>query len=123
MELSVCKVFEFEYAHFLPQHEGKCKNVHGHSGKLEIEIFGPVGANGMVMDFGNLKKIVTENITSKLDHIFLNNHPTEFTENPTAENIVLWVRMELQKYLPISKLIRRVRVWETSSSYAEWRNE
>jgi 6-pyruvoyltetrahydropterin/6-carboxytetrahydropterin synthase len=123
MELSICKVFGFEYAHFLPGHKGLCKNVHGHSGRLEIEISGPVGNHsGMVLDFGDLKQMVTEKVLVHLDHTFLNNF-TYFTENPTAENIVMWVVKELQPLVPFPKVLRRVRVWETTTSYAEWRKE
>ncbi len=117
MKLTVTKKFEFHYAHFLPEHKGKCKFLHGHTGVLEVEV-GPWGKvksdyEGMVIDFGDLKEIVQEKVLQKLDHAYLN----EFLSLPTAENIAKWVWSELER--EFGQGLVRVRVYETPTSYAE----
>lgn len=122
--ISICRRFEFHAAHHLPAHEGKCKNVHGHSYLLEIEITGRInegGMNpGMIMDFGMVKDIVEKKILSRVDHQDLNT----IWENPTAEvmvgDFVEWLKGEFW-FMP--KALRRIRLNETSNSYAEWRVE
>jgi 6-pyruvoyltetrahydropterin/6-carboxytetrahydropterin synthase len=123
--ISICKVFTFEAAHFLPFHEGKCKNPHGHSYKLEIEVSGTpkkgeVPDKGMIIDFGKLKEIVNDLIIDHLDHSNLNDN----FGNPTAENMVLKFSKILKEGLTGSNChvtLQRVRLWETTSCYAEWR--
>lgn len=121
--LSITKIFEFEAAHYLPEHKGKCKNVHGHSYKLEVEVsYGKgnaVNNEHMVMDFGDLKNMVKILIDSLLDHSMLND---TFTV-PTAEHMVYEIANILSTKLKSPLWLVRVRLWETSSSYAEWRND
>jgi 6-pyruvoyltetrahydropterin/6-carboxytetrahydropterin synthase len=129
---TVTKLFEFEAAHHLPNHPGKCKSLHGHTYKLEVEvgyIYDQVSektpeqlASGMVIDFGDLKAMVNDIIISKFDHQYLNNL---FVVPPTAENMVEWIAGEIQVNLFFrshknTELVR-VRLWETSTRYAEWR--
>jgi len=96
--ISICKQFEFHAAHHLTCHEGLCKNLHGHAYILEIEITGEIQdlgpQTGMIMDFGNLKKIVHEHIIDKLDHSYLNETCPVY---PTAENMVIWIAYRLQQ--------------------------
>ncbi len=120
--LSITKQFEFHSAHHLPNHEGKCKFPHGHSFLLEITIAAKDGSTlptegpetNMIMDFGNLKKIVNEEVIDYLDHKDLN----DFFEHPTSEFLVQWIALNLIKFLPG---LVKVRLYETSTSYAEWR--
>ena len=74
--LTVTKIVKFDAAHFLPQHEGKCKNMHGHTWKMEIEVArsdGFINAHtGMIFDFGHLKDMLNANLLDKLDHKILN---------------------------------------------------
>ena len=56
--------------HRLPFHKGLCKNIHGHSYRMIIEITGNLDKNGMIMDFFDLNKIVKP-IIEKYDHAFL----------------------------------------------------
>ena len=124
--ITVCKTFEFSAAHNLPNHEGLCKNLHGHTYKLEVEVIGAVrkrGAEkGMIVDFGNLKKIINKVIIDKLDHSLLN----KTFDNPTAEEMVqemsFWIDNEFVAKETTFKLLR-LRLWETPTSYAEWRPE
>ena len=117
--ITICRTFTFDSAHFLPHHEGKCQRNHGHTFSLQIELQGREikqegSETGMIMDFGALKKIVETKVIDILDHHCLN----DVLENPTAENLVIWIRDQLRIQLP--NLIR-VRVYETRNSYAEWR--
>lgn len=117
--LSVTKKFEFESAHFLKDYEGKCACLHGHTFKLEIEIaFGDekfYKNDDMIIDFGTLKQIVNEQVIEVFDHRVLNE---VMEANPTSENIVLWIVHRLRP-LFMDQLVR-VRLHETSNSYAEW---
>ncbi len=107
----VSKIFYFEAAHYLPGHD-HCGRIHGHSYKLEVQCEGGVNPQtGMVIDFGDISKVVKEKVISKIDHSFLN----DIIEIPTAENILLWVGNEISSSLPVSRL----RLWETRNSYAE----
>jgi 6-pyruvoyltetrahydropterin/6-carboxytetrahydropterin synthase len=123
--ISVTKIFEFEAAHYLPNHPGKCKNLHGHSYKLEIEIMrgeydDNLNEEGMVMDFGELKELVEPILDDYYDHKILNESTHAV---PTAENMVREFASLLRDKFKKSSVLRvvRIRLWETSSSYAEWR--
>ena len=129
--LTVTKRFEFEAAHNLPKHPGKCKQLHGHSYQLEVEIgiwnqgriLDDVDPDtGMIMDFGDLKQIVQETIIERMDHHNLN---AVLAITPTAELMVMWIRAALDQVLTSRGMtdlyLARVRLWETSNSYAEWK--
>lgn len=77
----VSKEFTFDSAHYLTRYHGKCEHLHGHTYKLRVTVEGEVQANGLVIDFVILKKIVKERILDKYDHRCFN----DFFENPTAE--------------------------------------
>jgi len=132
-KMMIVKQFKFEAAHFLPEYNGKCKNIHGHSYLLEIGVEGYINnKTGMVMDFSRLKEIVSREIIDILDHTFLNtlqgntlqviNFPWVM---PTAENIVDWILWRLEYICGNAGWkegeIALVRLWETSTSYVEWR--
>ena len=127
--ISVTKCFEFEAAHCLPHYEGKCKHLHGHTYKLEVEIgvkekgYLLNDCGGMVIDFGTLKKQVERLIIDKFDHRYLNdldqNDSSVFKDFPTAENLCIFIAAKVSGITNFK--IMRVRVWETSNSYAEWR--
>ena len=118
--LTVTRRFEFDFAHWLPKYEGKCRSLHGHRGVLEVEVSGSPKSKisiypTMVVDFTDLKRIVEERIINKFDHKCLN----DFLEVPTAEEVVRFVVRELDK--EFGKNLVRVRFYETPDSYAEWR--
>ena len=123
----ICKVFTFDASHQLPKHKGKCKNLHGHTYKLEIEIEGPVVRNdkstidGMVADFGDIADVVEKTILVNVDHCHLN----KLLDNPTAENLAIRIFAVMTKYfeeVPNPKL-KKVRLWETPTSYVECNDE
>jgi 6-pyruvoyltetrahydropterin/6-carboxytetrahydropterin synthase len=141
-KIRITKQFQFEMAHALWNYDGKCKNIHGHTYILYITVIGePVNdptnpKNGMVMDFGELKKIVNEYIIDTHDHFVAVNGRTphakiNFKEygienvqlknyQPTCENMVLEFVDILQKKLPAEVQLFSVRLFETQTSYAEW---
>ena len=116
----VLKEFEFDAAHYLPEYNGKCERLHGHTYKLVVKVEGTPDKEGMVIDFIRLKNIVKEEVLSKLDHACLN----DILKQPSAENISVWVWQRLQKMLqgPNSKLYE-VEVWETNTSGCIYRGD
>ena len=75
--IRITKQFSFETGHALYGYDGKCKNVHGHSYKLSVTVFGkPIADNtnvkfGMVIDFSDLKKIVKDKIVNTFKNFFM----------------------------------------------------
>ncbi len=111
--MKVIKKFTFDAAHFLPQYVGKCKQLHGHTYHLEVIVDGILNPDtGMVIDFSQLKHIVVSKALDYLDHRLLN----DVIENPTAENIVLWIRDRIIKDIEGTITLR---LWETPDSYVE----
>jgi 6-pyruvoyltetrahydropterin/6-carboxytetrahydropterin synthase len=127
--ITVTKVFEFEAAHYLPGYEGNCSRMHGHSYKLEVEVHNEKpNDRGMVIDFKELKRIVKMRVVDRLDHQELNRLSDKFGYQmdcftmPTAENLVAFVHVELHDaFSAIGIKLVRIRLWETSTSYAEWK--
>lgn len=95
--VAVCKEFTFDAAHHLHCYEGKCKNLHGHTYRLEITISGLVNQIGMVMDFDELKDMYKSCVESKLDHKYLNEVLPPM--NTTAENMIVWIWNEMDAWL------------------------
>ena len=112
-EIEVRRMFEFEAAHQLPNYDGACAHVHGHSYKLEVALKAPINpVTGMVMDFKELNRIVTEEIVSKLDHKWLN----DIFPMPTAEIMVQGMWDTLITVLPG---LYEVVLYETANSCAK----
>lgn len=79
------KKMEISCQHHLPKHKGICRNLHGHNWYITVHCFcanNDLNAEGMIIDFGEIKKVV-----NKPDHGNLN----DYLENPTAENIARWI--------------------------------
>lgn len=90
---TISKTFRFEAAHHLPNHDGKCRRVHGHSWIATVTVSANSVASdgakrGMVLDFGDLKKIVQPVVDQYLDHWDLNETLDIY---PTSENIAKWL--------------------------------
>lgn len=111
----LCKEFQFDAAHSLPGYKGKCKNLHGHTYKIRVCIKGPVNKEGFVIDFSELKDIVTKKVLDILDHTYLN----DIIKQPTAENTAIWIWAQLKDSLPLHE----IWVWETPSSFVIFRGE
>jgi 6-pyruvoyltetrahydropterin/6-carboxytetrahydropterin synthase len=114
MHTSVTRTFTFEAAHQLPWHPGKCRELHGHGYRLEVTVEGPVGPNGMVLDFAELEVVVEREVVARYDHRYLN----DLLDNPTAELIAedAWKRLEAADLA-----VTRIRLWETADCMVEVR--
>ena len=142
-QIRITKMFSFETGHALYGYDGKCRNVHGHSYKLSVTVIGePISDNthvkfGMVIDFGDLKKIVKEEIVDIFDHATVFNKNTPHTElakelsdrghnvllvdyQPTSEMMVQDFAHKIKKRLPAGIILHSLKLQETESSYAEW---
>jgi len=107
--------YTFAAAHRLPRHPGKCVNMHGHNYKMQVVLRGePEPYQGLVIDFGDVDRIVNERVLSKCDHKTLN----DFLENPTAENIATWLWVQLSGHLPG---LYEVRLWEIPTACVVYR--
>ena len=119
MKVSVTKGFSFEASHHLPNYDGACSRLHGHSYKMQVTVSGSVDeTTGMVLDFNILKSVVKEEVVDRYDHRYLN----DFFENPTAENMVQHIFKELAvKFSKMGLSLDSVKLWETENSFAECR--
>lgn len=119
---TVTKIFMFEASHHLPHYVGACHNLHGHSYKLEVTVGGGIRRStkdpkcGMIIDFKDLKEIVKEVAVDKYDHSNLN----EFFSNPTAEIMVNQIAEDIMEKLPIDVYLVSCKLWETTTSYAQF---
>ncbi len=125
-QITVVKEFTFDAAHRLPTHPGKCRNMHGHTYKLQIGVTGAPDDSGLVIDFAYIKDLINTKIIAMLDHRYLNDVPFAHfpAQHPTAENMVLWMRDILATTWPGPASIPEltfIRLYETPTSYAEWR--
>jgi 6-pyruvoyltetrahydropterin/6-carboxytetrahydropterin synthase len=104
--------FTFEAAHRLAWHPGKCRNLHGHSYRLDVSVEGPLDANGVVLDFDTLQDVVRINVVDAWDHRDLN----EVLGNPTAELLAhrAWALLT-EAGLDLAAL----RLWETTDSWVD----
>ena len=139
----ITKKFAFETGHALYGYDGKCKNVHGHSYKLDVTVIGqPISDKGnvklgMVIDFGDLKKIVKQEIVDKFDHATVFNRNTPHVElaaeleqrghdvilvdyQPTSENMIQDFAERIKSRLPENIRLFSLRLQETETSFAEW---
>lgn len=103
---------EFDAAHHLPMHEGRCSRIHGHTYRVEVVLHGDPGDDGMIIDFYVLKKIVGR-VIDELDHSDLNS----VLQNPTAEMIASHIRRRLGEELDLAGASGKVslisvRLWE-----------
>ena len=142
-KIRITKQFNFETGHALYGYDGKCKNVHGHSYKLSVTVIGrPITDTtnvkyGMVIDFGDLKKIVKEQIVDVFDHATVFNKNTPHIElanelqsrghdvilvdyQPTSENMVIDFSNKIKNLLPENIELHSLKLQETETSFAEW---
>jgi len=114
------KTFQFEAANLLPHMPAahKCRRLHGHSFKVELAVEGDCDPNlGWVIDYAEISRAFKP-ILDKLDHFYLNEIPG--LENPTSENIAIWIWQRLKPKLP---LLSEIVVAETCTERAVYRGE
>lgn len=142
-KIRITKQFTFETAHALYGYDGKCKNIHGHSYKLDVTVIGQPIADtsnvkcGMVIDFGDLKKIVKAEVVDVMDHaIVLNKHTPHIQladdlkktghnvvlvdYQPTSENMVIDFANRIQSKLSSELSLHSLKLRETETAFAEW---
>jgi 6-pyruvoyltetrahydropterin/6-carboxytetrahydropterin synthase len=129
-------------AHALKGYDGLCRNIHGHSYELLVTIIGvPISDKsstklGMIMDFGDLKKIVRRSIVDEFDHALVLNRESvedfgpldaEFfgrtilvDYQPTSENMLIDFASRLKNLMPANVKLHHMLLRETVTSYAEW---
>ncbi|MFO7939223.1 MAG: 6-carboxytetrahydropterin synthase [Bacteroidales bacterium] len=141
-KIRLTKEFDFEVAHALHKYDGPCQNIHGHSYRLFVTVRGKPIADktnpklGMVMDFGDLKRIVKEEIIDQLDHAIILNKASVEDETllqhpmfqrhivveyqPTCENLLVDFARRIEKRLPDEVELFSLKLHETATSFAEW---
>ena len=115
--MKIVQAFAFEAAHHLPNvsPSHRCHRLHGHSYRVELKLEGPVdSATGFVVDFFDIEKAFAP-LLARLDHQCLNE--VEGLENPTAENIAVWIWQRIKPALP---QLSAVIVRETKDCWAEY---
>lgn len=118
--MKLTQAFTFEAAHRLPNVPAthKCHRMHGHSYRLELQLEGPVDPKtGFVIDFFDVEKVFGP-VLDQLDHHTLND--IEGLENPTAENIAVWVWDKVKHLLDN---VSSVKVFETPFCWAEYEGQ
>ena len=106
---------DFASAHQLHGYEGNCKELHGHTWKVEAVIEGDqLDSVGMLIDF-KAAKMKLKNLLADLDHVFLNNLPAFQRNNPTTEHLAKYIFEEFSKACHPLK-VKRVQVWESEAA-------
>ncbi len=129
----VTRIIQFCYGHRLINYEGKCKYLHGHNAKAEVELSSQsLDHRGMVMDFNEVKQRLQTWIDDTLDHKLLLNEAdplvptlTQLKEpfltlksNPTAETIAKFIFDHAKaEGFPVTE----IRLWETPNSFATYK--
>ena len=105
----------FASAHRLRGYEGNCKDLHGHTWKVEVVVMSDeLNSIGMVMDF-KVVKMKLKDLLSNIDHVYLNDLTAFQKDNPTTENLAKYIFEEFSKICRPLQL-KRVRVWESQSA-------
>jgi 6-pyruvoyltetrahydropterin/6-carboxytetrahydropterin synthase len=135
--ITVTKTVKFDAAHVLTNHDGLCKNLHGHTYRIDISVAQSEDNQGdMVIDFKDLKNIATSVICDSFDHAFIYNNKSdgereiasvvgkygmrtvELPFRSTAENLARHFYSLLKTKIPG---LCAIRVWVTSESSAEYK--
>ena len=135
--ITVTKTIRFDAAHVLTNHQGLCKNLHGHTYRVDVSVAqGDGDTRDMVIDFKDLKRIASEVVCERFDHAFIYNtesagereiaavvekngmRTVAIPFRSTAENLARMFFGELKARIPG---LSAVKVWETADSCAEYR--
>ena len=117
MKVRLTRDFTFEAAHLLPNApEGhKCRRLHGHSFRVEVQVEGEVDPRtGWFLDYGVIAGLV-EPIRAQLDHYYLNE--VKGLENATSEVLAGWIWDRLKPGLPS---LVKITVHETYEARCEY---
>lgn len=142
-KIRLTKEFSFEMSHALEGYNGPCRQAHGHSYRLFVTVIGTPNNDkndskyGMVMDFGDLKRIVNSRIIDRYDHAFViretgaNKSLVEEMRahfgkvetvdyQPTCECMLSRFADSIRAELPEGVELYSLRLHETATSFAEW---
>jgi 6-pyruvoyltetrahydropterin/6-carboxytetrahydropterin synthase len=143
--VSITRRLEFDSGHRIPNHDGQCKHLHGHRYAIEVTLTGEIADHpgkaddGMVLDFGDIKRLTHQHLVELWDHAFLvakedevlvsflnslPNHKTVVMEHvPTVENLANTAFTILQ---PIFQqafgghlVLTALRLYETPNCWAD----
>jgi 6-pyruvoyltetrahydropterin/6-carboxytetrahydropterin synthase len=143
--ISITRRLEFDSGHRIPNHDGQCKHLHGHRYAIEVTLTGEVAHHpgkaddGMVLDFGDIKRLTNQYVVDLWDHAFLvakedeglvaflatlPNHKTVVMEHvPTVENLAKAAFAILQPVFTKSfggRLeLSALRLYETPNCWAD----
>jgi 6-pyruvoyltetrahydropterin/6-carboxytetrahydropterin synthase len=144
-EISITRRLEFDSGHRIPNHDGQCRHLHGHRYAIEVTLTGSVAHNpgkaddGMVLDFGDIKRLTNQYVVEPWDHAFLvakedaglveylnsiPNHKTVVMERvPTVENLASAAFRVLQpvfeKAFEGRLQLSSIRLYETPNCWAD----
>ncbi len=133
--LSITKIFKFEAAHAISCYDGKCKNIHGHSYELHVTVSGKdLNESNMLIDFKDMKKVVEDLVIRDFDHSLMLKENDKnksssskldtkilwLEEEPTAEFMLLEILKRIGKQFPKNINLKRLKLYETATCYAEW---
>ena len=145
--LTITRRLEFDAGHRIPNHGGQCRHLHGHRYALELTVLGPVHASreqaddGMVIDFGDIKRIALTHLVEPWDHAFLvakqdtvlvkflESLPSQKTvileDAPTVENLVKFAFDILAPVFTTETkgqmVLQAIRLYETPNCWADYR--
>ena len=132
---TVTKTVKFDAAHVLTDHQGLCRNLHGHTYRVDVSVAAEADGD-MVIDFKELKGILAEVICDRFDHSFIYNtgsvgeseiaavvekHGMRTVAIPfrsTCENLAKMFYNALKTRIPG---LSSVKVWETADNVAEFK--
>lgn len=145
MPVTITKSFEFDAAHRLPDHPGKCRTLHGHRYRVEVRLAGDqLDQQGMLVDFGKVKALIGGWIDQHLDHTVIYSKHDRLAGRlqdvfrsedgicrpwygmdtaPTAEAMAREIFEQVRRLLKEAGMpcwVTRVRLYETPTSWAEW---
>lgn len=141
----ITRRLEFDAGHRIPDHKSQCRHLHGHRYAIEITLSGDIidkagdAANGMVMDFSQVKGLAMQHLVDEWDHAFLvfegdrvvadfldalPGHKTVVLDRvPTAENLA---RLAFDRLDGVYRdtygnhlQLERVRLYETPNCWAD----
>ena len=135
--ITVTKTVKFDAAHVLTNHQGLCKNLHGHTYRVDVSVMQAADDDrDMVIDFKDLKGIANEVVCDRFDHAFIYNtesageceiaavvekngmRTVAIPFRSTAENLAKLFFNDLKTRIPG---LAAVKVWETADSCAEYK--
>ena len=115
---SITKKLVFDSAHYITDHEGKCKNLHGGRYDIEIKVKGRIDPmTGFVIDYSLIKNITKNLIINKFDHKTLNLTCPELAWRSSTEFLSVYIWEELIEFLPN---LKKIKIYETETSFCEY---